>query len=113
MWSIFISYSHGGSVADKLIDLLRQELNGEYKVLVDKDFLRPGVLWAEEIRRILRGASVGVVLLDKAATDKRWVKTETIIMLEREMTIIPVLIGTTRKDLDDSHDIFQTLRNPR
>jgi hypothetical protein len=94
LWSVFISYSSDGPVAARLIDLLRQQLGRDYTVLVDTGFLRVGVPFDPKIRKTLRGASVGIVLLDRHAMNSEWVQRETSIMLEQRIAIRPVLIGT-------------------
>jgi hypothetical protein len=103
-WSIFISYSSEAALVpdgpvSRLIELLKQEFDQDYRVLVDRDYLGIGDNWDRKIREKLHGANIGIILLDATAAASEWVKRETLIMMETEMAIFTVLIGPTKQKI--------------
>jgi TIR domain len=74
MSSVFLSYARSDAdMADRIAaDLKAEGIN----VWLDRDRLRPGESWAEQIESAISKADFLLVLISRASLDSKWVRTE-------------------------------------
>jgi hypothetical protein len=107
---VFISHANGDPSGEALWPALRDRLVAAgFSVLVDREVLKPGALWREEIYGWIGLCDAAVILISRLSLenpDKHWVARETSCLIYRRyidpsLTIIPVLLdGVTFADLD-------------
>lgn len=91
MSHVFISYSRNDASFAKL---LSQQLNkAGYTTWVDKENIRAGRLWADEIENAIRGCDAFVVVASKEAVSSSWVRREIEYANREQKRIFPVLVG--------------------
>lgn len=119
-WSVFVSHSTNhdrDGIARKLLERLRPELESlRFHVWVDLAELEYGDKWRKDIADGISASHIGLVLLDERALHRRWVQQEVLVMSSqpsaRNYRIIPVLIGLSPQDVEESKiEPFTTLIN--
>jgi TIR domain len=107
---IFISHSAKEAEADKVLKGLVNCLKTDFEVLVDKERLKGGDDFREEILGWINRAHGAVILFSANALTRPWVKYEAGLLSSRRtlaknksFTLIPVLINpVTRDDLESA-----------
>lgn len=97
--------------------LLRQEYGDKIEILVDKEGLEPGCDWEKRLNEWLAECHAAIILFSKRVVDLKsnWVKKEATILswrreLEKDFTLIPVLLDGQSTPEDLEKDLFGTLR---
>jgi hypothetical protein len=89
---IFISYSHvDKAFADSLADTLR---SSGFEVWHDITSLRGGEQWATSIDSAVSACDAFLVVLTSEAVNSQWVRKETLLALDRNKRVIPLLLKT-------------------
>ena len=89
---IFISYSReDGPFVQKLARNLR---DAGYQVWQDVSGVHGGQEWVEEIDQALRASDAFVLVTSPASLKSDWVRKETLLAMELDKHIIPVLVRT-------------------
>ena len=105
MAGIFISYRRADSDgwAGRLRDALRAQFGGD--VFQDVDSIPDGEIFSEVIDRALQECDVALVIIGpnwatardedgrRLDQEEDWVRTETAMVLNRKIRVIPVLVG--------------------
>ena len=107
---IFISHVNNDPSGDKVWPAIRNRLIGDgFDVLVDRDLLRPGDQWRNEIYSWMHLCDAAVVLISREALDnpsRYWVARELACLIyrrhyDRSLRVIPVLLDdVTFQDLE-------------
>ncbi len=106
---IFISHSAKEAEADKVLKGLVRCLKTDFDVLVDKERLKSGDDFREEILGWIKRAHGAVILFSANALSRPWVKNEASLLSSRrtlakgKFILIPVLLSpVTRDDLESA-----------
>ncbi|MBD2752302.1 toll/interleukin-1 receptor domain-containing protein [Spirosoma validum] len=90
---LFISYSHDDEkFAKPIVQLLR--VSAKY-VFFDRDTLKPGKNWADQIQKAIESVQLVVVIWCKHASLSAYVKQEYLAAIKKEKDLMPVLLDDT------------------
>jgi hypothetical protein len=95
---VFISHSAKESLASETIEALYDELSGRFDVFLDRERLRGGDWWQDEIYRALASCHAAVLVLsDAAVNDSYWVGHEASILslrahVEPNFVVVPAFL---------------------
>lgn len=106
--TLFISHSTAGlpqdDVSVKLLDALNARLGEQgWNVFIDRNTVRPGDKWREEILYNLATCQAAIILLNQKACQSEWVKQESLILSFRksqcrDFPVIPVIFSDVKLD---------------
>lgn len=96
---VFVSYVYEDrAYVDQLKDWERRGLLGDYELVTESEDVRQdghGAIMGQ-LRPLLRGADVGVVLIGDDTHDRRWVDREIDYLVSNGKSVVPARIPNTR-----------------
>jgi hypothetical protein len=111
---VFISHVNNDPKVEEIWQALRARLVDFFDVLVDREILKPGDLWRNEIYAWIGLCDAAVILISRPALEapsRVWVARETACLifrraLDSDLTIIPVLLDDVTFDELEKNDRF-------
>ncbi|MCH7735852.1 MAG: toll/interleukin-1 receptor domain-containing protein [Chloroflexi bacterium] len=113
---VFFSHVHeDADCAEKITTWLQYNLNHGIECFSASDagILRPGTMWAEEIKKALQDADLLIVLVSPNSLQREWIYFEAGCGFVRDIPVIPVCCGgITKADLTPPLSLLQALNLP-
>lgn len=108
-YRIFISHKNdtdSNAIGADLGEFLREQGN---TVFFDKDYLKPGMTWQQEIIDELLSSDVVVVILNEGTAESRWVQRDIDMARVLRISVLPINIVQNMELILDALDRFDLL----